>query len=164
VSKSEKVKIQSPWNLLSVYALAHKLAVPELMAYVTDQWIRQEREKSNTHFSNFDLLDEIYSTLAAKSRPHAYISWVFWSMSKQKSENIHTTAEEVQKLMTKHRDMKADLVKYLAEEKAWYEMKQSRAAEAQQTKKAEIQTGEYEREEDNDNGIDHVACTEAFVG
>ena len=164
VSKTEKMRIQSHWNLLKVYILAHKLNVPELMAYITKQWIDQEREESNTYLLNFDLLDELYSKLPAESRPHGYISWVFCKIRRQKSGNFDSIFKEVQKLMKKHPDAKADFAKYIEEEKVWHEKKQSRATKLQKEKKnadggvARLEDGE------NDNGIDYKACTEAFSG
>ncbi|PMD47707.1 hypothetical protein L207DRAFT_523072 [Hyaloscypha variabilis F] len=162
VSKSEKVKVQSPWNLLKVYSLAQKLASPELISYVTSQWIEQARGQSNAQCPNFELLDEIYSTLPAESRPHEYISWVFYSLSRLNSEN-GLAVGEVWKLMKKHPDLKADLVQYIEKEKAWYEREKLRASQIQEIKKTDKATGKDE-EDEHDSGIDHRSCTEAFAG
>ncbi|KAE9363816.1 hypothetical protein N431DRAFT_497589 [Stipitochalara longipes BDJ] len=133
---SNKERIKSPWKRIRQYD-----------AYVP----------------NFDILDEIYSTLSARSRPQNYISWVLYSIRRQKSANLLPAVEKMQELMNKHPDLKADFAQYLDKEKAWYEKEKLRACNLQETKKADEQVGKHE-EEEHDSGIDLKACTEGFAG
>jgi hypothetical protein len=149
----------STWIPHKLYALAHKLDMPELMETVMVEWIKQD--STYEYYPHFNMIDEVYSTTPTGSAPRKYVAWIMYSITRQEYENPLRPGKKMRKMMEKHPDLKADFSEYIEEEKAKVEEKDKRVQRLEEEKAARTLEWQAELRE---TGIDPRSCNEAFAG
>jgi hypothetical protein len=150
---------QSTWIPHKLYALAHKLDIPDLMDSVMAEWVK--RDSTYEYYPHFNMIDEVYSALPAGSPPRKYVAWVMYSITRQEYKNSLWPGRKMRKMMEKHPDLKADFSEYIEEEKAQVEEHDKRLQHLEEEKAAKV--FEWQAEE-RETGIDPRSCNEAFAG